>query len=558
YLLLSMDTSQYKTLFLQEAEEHLKGISEELLKLENEPHAPSGIDNLFRHFHSIKGMAASMGHEAMAGFSHQLEDLLDAVRKKKIPLSEEIIDVILSGTDILQTFTRLIAEDKPLDIDTSPILSRIKAILAEEKPHSEAADKPPVAASPSIQTDASPTAKLGLPTTMKVDSKVFDNFMEFVGELFTIRSRMNEIAANSFSVEFQETSHQLGRIIEDLYYSVITARMIPFEDLTQNLPRLLRDMCKKKGKNAELIIDGSDVKLDRAVLEHITDPLVHIIRNAADHGIETPEERARQEKPAKGRITLSVARQRDNIIIEITDDGRGIDINKVKEKALQSGIPEEKIKDMADKDALMLICLPGLSLAKEITETSGRGVGMDVVKANVEAMGGRLEISSVINKGTKIILELPVTISIVKVLLVSLGAELFAFPISKVLKVLDVNKADIKNHGNKFPDRNIRGQAYFVYNDTETPVVDLRNILSVPCLVEKDPISVVIIDAKDKILGIIVDNFEGEIDAYIKPLAQPMTRMRGVIGVTVLGDGRPVFLLDPAAITAAANIPYPL
>lgn len=544
-----MDTSQYKTLFLQETEEHLKGISEELLKLENEPHSLSGVDNLFRHFHSIKGMSASMGYEAMAGFSHQLEDLLDAVRKKKLPLIQDIIDVILSGTDTLQTFTGLIAEDKPLDIDTSPILSRITAILAEEKPDSEAALRPPVAASPSIQTDAAPTPKLGLPTTMKVDSKVFDNFMEFVGELFTIRSRMNEIAANSFSVEFQETTHQLGRVIEDLYYSVITARMIPFEDLTQNLPRLLRDMCKKNGKNAELIVNGNNVKLDRAVLERITDPLVHIIRNAADHGIENPEERTMQRKPVKGRITLSVARQRDNIIIEITDDGRGIDINKVKEKALQSGIPEEKIKDMADKDALMLICLPGLSLAKEITETSGRGVGMDVVKANVEAMGGRLEISSVINKGTKIILELPVTISIIKVLLVSLGAELFAFPISKVLKVLDVNKADIKNHGNK---------SYFVYNDTETPVVDLRSILSVPCLVEKDPISVMIIDAKDKISGIIVDNFEGEIDAYIKPLAQPMTRMRGVIGVTVLGDGRPVFLLDPAAITVAANIPYPL
>jgi len=544
-----MDTSQYKTLFLQETDEHLKGICGELLKLENDPHSLSGVDNLFRHFHSIKGMSASMGYEAMAGFSHQLEDLLDAVRKNKLSIVQDIIDVILSGADTLQTFTKLIAEDKPLDIDTSRLLSRIKGILTAEKPHAEAAFIPPVAASPSIQTDTAPTAKLGLPTTMKVDSKVFDTFMEFIGELFTIRSRMNEIAVNSFSVEFQETTHQLGRVIEDLYYSVITARMIPFEDLTQNLPRLLRDMCKKNGKSAELIVNGNNVKLDRAVLERITDPLVHIIRNSADHGIEAPEERVMQKKPAKGCITLSVARQRENIRVEITDDGRGIDINKVKEKALQSGISEDKIKDMADNDALMLICLPGLSLATEITETSGRGVGMDVVKANIEAMGGRLEISSVINKGTKIILELPVTISIIKVLLVSLAAELFAFPISKVLKVLDVNKADIKNSANK---------SYFIYNDTETPVVDLRSILSVPCLVEKDPVSVMIIDAKDKISGIIVDNFEGEIDAYIKPLAQPMTRMRGVIGVTVLGDGRPVFLLDPATITAAANIPYPL
>ncbi len=550
-----MDTSQYKALFLQETEEHLKGVSEELLKLENEPHTPSGIDNLFRHFHSIKGMAASMGYEAMAGFSHQLEDLLDAARKKKIILIREIIDTILSGTDILQIFTRLIAEDKPLDIDTSRLLSRIKTILMQEEVRSQESGvrsqtiKSSEIQAPNSEFPAPPSVqKLGLPTTMKVDSKVFDNFMESVGELFTVRSRLKGVVANSFPVEFHDATHQLGRIIEDLYYSVITARMIPFEDLTQNLPRIVRDMCRQGGKDIELVIQGSDVKLDRAVLEHLTGPFVHIIRNAIDHGMETPDERVRLGKPAKGNITVAVTRQRDNIIIEITDDGRGIDINKVKEKALQSGIPEEKIKGMTDKDALLLVCLPGLSLAKEITETSGRGVGMDVVKANIEAIGGRLEIASVINKGTKIMLELPVTISILKVLLVSLGAELFAFPISKVLKVLDVNKADIKNRGNKSSDGFIQGQAYFVYNDIEAPVIDLRSILSAPCLAEKDPISVVIIDVKDKISGIIVDDFEGEIDAYIKPLSQPMTRMKAVIGVTVLGDGRPVFLLDPAAL----------
>ena len=381
--------------------------------------------------------------------------------------------------------------------------------------------------------------KLGLPTTMKVDSKIFDNFMGSVGELFTVRSRLKGIVTNSFPVEFQEAAHQLGRIIEDLYYSVITARMIPFEDLTQNLPRIVRDMCKQGGKDVELVIQGSDVKLDRAVLEHMTDPLVHIIRNAVDHGIETPEERARLGKPAKGHITVAVARQRDNIIIEINDDGRGIDINKVKEKAMLSGIPESRLNAMSEKDILILVCTAGLSLAKEITASSGRGVGMDVVKANVEAIGGRVEISSVVKKGTKIILELPVTISIVKVLLVSLGDELFALPLSKVLKVLDVDISGIKT------DRTL---PYFIYNDIEAPVIELRNVLAMPSPPQKNSVSIVIIDAKDKISGIIVDDFGGEIDAYIKPLSQPMARMKAVIGVTVLGDGRPVFLLDPAAL----------
>lgn len=542
YLLHFMDTSQYKTLFLQETEEHLKGINEELLKLENEPHAPSGIDNLFRHFHSIKGMAASMGYETMASFSHQLEDLLDAVRKERINLNQEIVDAVLSGADTLRAFTQLIAEDKPLDMD-SQLLSKIQAILTRKEPPApllqkeEAVVIPPASAQPAA-------SKLGLSTTMKVDSKVFDNFMGSVGELFTVRSRLREIVTNSFPVEFQEAAHQLGRIIEDLYYAVVTARMIPFEGLTQNLPRIVRDMCKKGGKDVELLIQGGDVKLDRAVLEHMTDPLVHIIRNALDHGIETLEERISLGKPAKGRITVAVARQRNNIIIEITDDGRGIDVNKLKEKALLAGIQEERIKNMADKELLLLICTPGLSLAKEVTETSGRGVGMDIVKGNVESIGGRLEISSYPHQGTKITLELPVTISIVKVLLVSLCDELFAFPISKVLKVMDVNRADIKG------DKTCR---FVIYNDTEVPIVDLRNILALPSLAEKDPVSVVVIDAKGKISGVIVDDFEGEIDGYIKPLSQPMTRMQGVIGVTVLGDGRPVFLLDPTMLPCPEN-----
>ncbi|MBI5048059.1 MAG: chemotaxis protein CheA [Deltaproteobacteria bacterium] len=544
-----MDTSQYKALFIQETEEHLKGISEELLHLENETSNNSaGIDNIFRHFHSIKGMAASMGYEGMSSLSHQLEDVLDALRKKRIAVNPEIMEILLSGADTLQTFIKLIAEDKPLGIDCRGLLSRIKAILTREEnlaaplvrhpsgPLRQENNVIPPASSHSV------VSKLGLPATMKVDGKIFDNFMGIVGELFTVRSQLKEVVTNSFPVEFQEATHQLGRIVEGLYYAVITARMIPFEDLTQNLPRIVRDMCKKGEKEIELVIQGGDVKLDRAVLEHLTDPLVHIIRNAIDHGIEAPEERKRLGKLAKGRITVAVARQRDNIIIEINDDGKGIDINSLKEKALLSGITKDRLETMSEKDILLLVCMPGLSLAKKITETSGRGVGMDVVKGNIESIGGRLEISTQLNKGTKIILELPVTISIVKVLLVSIGEELFALPISKVLKVLDVNKKDVNN--SKQP-------SCFVYDDIKAPLIDLRSILMLPSLEQRNILPTVIICVKDKISGVVVDDFKGEIDAYIKPLSQPITKMHGIIGVTVLGDGRPVFLIDPAALITA-------
>lgn len=532
-----MDTSQYKTLFLQETEEHLKGIDGELLHLEKEPQGSVSIDNLFRHFHSVKGMAASMGYEEMARLSHQLEDVLDALRKKSITIDQEIIDTLLNGSDTLRTLTKMIAEDKPLDIDTSQLLSRIKTIAAKKEAHAQAVEKK----SEGAMASAGPIPqKLTLPAAVKVEGKIFDNFMGAVGELFTAGSRLKELAANSYPMEFHETIHHLGRIIENLNHAVIAARMMPFEDLTQNLPRIARDMCKKETKDVELAIKGGDVKLDRAVLEHLTDPLVHIIRNAIDHGIETPEQRIRLGKAARGQITVAVARQRDNIIIEITDDGKGIDINRLKEKALLLGIQEERLKNMPDKELLLLVCVPGLSLAKEITETSGRGVGMDIVKGNIESIGGRIEMSSYQNKGTKISLEIPITISIIKVLLVSLNNELFALPISKVLKVIDINKTDIKNGGAK---------PYFIYNDMEVPIMNLRNILMMAPLGERDILPTVIVEAKDGVSGMIVDDFEGEIDAYIKPLSQPMARMNGVIGVTVLGDGRPVFLLDPAALT---------
>jgi two-component system chemotaxis sensor kinase CheA len=543
---LTMDTSQYKALFIRETEEHLKGISQDLLHLENEPHDFARIENLFRHFHSIKGMAASMGYVIMSSLSHQLENVLDALRKKQMTVNPGIMETLFNGADTLQAFTKLIEEDRPLEIDISPLLSRVKAILTQEEVRSQESEvrsqkikKSEIQYSNSEFVTPSSIPKLGLPTTMKVDSKIFDNFMSIVGELFTVRSRLKEVVTNSFPVEFQEASHQLGRTIEDLYYAVLTARIIPFEDLTQSLPRIVRDMCKKGEKDIELVIQGSDIKLDRAILEHMTDPLVHIIRNTVDHGIEVPEERKLLGKPTKGCITVAVARQRDNVIIEITDDGRGIDINKLKEKALQSGIAEDRLNTMSEKDILLLVCMPGLSLADKITETSGRGVGMDVVKRNIESIGGGLEISTQLSKGTKIILELPVTISVVKVLLVSLDEELFALPLSKILRVLDVMRTDIKNG---------KPRPYLVYHDSEVPLVDLRSIFTMPPLTEKDVLSVVIIDVKDKKSGIIVDDFEGEIDAYIKPLSQPMTRMTGVIGVTVLGDGRPVFLLDPAAL----------
>lgn len=530
-----MDTSKYKTLFIQEAEEHLGEIVKGILNLEKDPHQRPLLDDIFRHFHSIKGMAASMGYEVVVTLSHQLEGLIDNLKEQRITPDEETLNTLLNGADILRAMVNDISAGKMPDTVTV-LAERIDSILSGQKKPVEQPLTPPPSLAPS--------------TTMKVDGKVFDDIMARVGEVYGVRATFVEMACKIPSQGLREGIYRLGRSLDELHETVLTARMMPLEVLTQRLPRVIRDLGKRMGKEVELSFYGEEIRLDKAIIESLGDPLIHILRNAIDHGIEDPEERGRLGKPKVGKITIMASRERDGVIVEVRDDGRGIDVEKVKEKALSMGIiSTDRLNRMTDREILSLICLPGLTLTRKVTDTSGRGVGMDAVKVKIEAIGGTLEIDSLLNQGTRVILMLPLSISIIKVLLVSCEGETFAIPMTRVNKVLDIGKGGIKDD---------KGRPFFIYNSIDVPLFNLKTALKIPPRLHSLPMHrgdgkvIVILELRGKMIGVMVDDLEGEMDAYIKPLPHPINRIKGLSGFTTLGDGRPVFLLDVAGLLEGA------
>lgn len=520
-----MDTSKYKALYLQETGEHLNGVEKGLLALEKDGGDKSSVDDLFRHYHSIKGMSASMGYEPLAKLAHAEEDLLDRIRKEKLSFSTDVAGVLLQCLDALRSLVNKVAADEPLDTDITPFIESIKGVSEGKR----AAGKPAAPAA-----ESAPEA-LKLSHVMKVEGSVFDDLLATVGDLFMVLSSFRTLSHETRSVALKDGIYSLGKTVNALHGSILSARMLPIADLTEGLPRVVRDLCKACGKEVDLRLEGSELRLDRAILESLGSPLVHIIRNAVDHGIEPPGERAASGKPGRGSITVSAYSKKDRAVIEVSDDGRGINTAKLREKARSKGVDEERLSVMTEKEALMLICMPGLSSSDTVTEVSGRGVGMDVVKDAIEALGGALEIESAARKGTRIILELPMTTSISKTLIVSVGAEQFLLPISKIVKVAEVRST-------------VLSKGTYRFEDSEVPLIHLAAALGMRHA--ERPFSTVIFvenrggaGPKD-LVGIVVDDFGDEIDAYIRPLLPPISRLGGVSGITIMGDGRPVFLLD--------------
>ncbi len=566
-----MDTSKYKALYLQEAAEHLSGIEQGLLVLEKDPLDRKVIDDLFRHYHSIKGMSASMGYTPIQTLSHRQEDLLDRVRQNKLALSEGIISTLLECLDGLRALIRAVEEDAPLDADIAPFLEKIKAAIenkaqtdaptpSEEKP---AAAKAPVVGGPVSQPATSTTSaktapagadgapELRLPHVMKVEGRVFDDLLASLGDMFMVLSMFKRISHESHSIDLKDSVHMFGKAVGGLHSSILSARMLPVEDLTASLPRVVRDIARKSGKEVELKTAGTEISLDRAILESLGSPLVHIIRNAVDHGIETPDERRAAGKPATATVTIHAYAKRDKAVIEVTDDGRGIDVKKVRAKAIERGVPEGKVRSMTDKEAMMLVCMPGLSSADTVTDTSGRGVGMDVVKDSIEGLGGALGIKSAPGAGTSIIMELPRTTSIVKALLVTVSGEQFLLPLSRIERIMEVESFLL--YGTTF---NLDG--------ADVPIVPLSGLLNMPEGPERALHTLVFVEGdggadetgnsgKKELIALKVDDFGEEIDAYVKPLLPPLVKLWGTSGIAIMADGRPVFLLDLQQIISKAR-----
>lgn len=365
--------------------------------------------------------------------------------------------------------------------------------------------------------------------SVRVDTALLDRFINLTGELVTNRHMLQTALSDQDWRELNEGLGQLGKLVKNLHGQVLKVRMMPAGSITERLPRVVRDLCRKNGKDVTLKIEGAEIELDRTILEEVADPLVHMVRNAIDHGIEE-----------QGTVQVNIWRERSQVQVQIQDDGRGIDPQKIRERALEKGLLSPKqAQTMRDSNVLQLICQPGFSTTDQVTETSGRGVGMDVVKAAVEKLGGTLLIDSTLGQGSRITMKLPLSVAIIRILLMECDGKLLALPISRILQTHQVERQEIQSSGK---------QLIVQLKDEKLPLLSLRKILGMPVPPAVSQISFVVMELFGRKVGLVVDRLVGHQEVFVKKLLPPFDRLRGTNGGAVLGDGQVVFILDVQSI----------
>ncbi|MCD6583461.1 MAG: chemotaxis protein CheA [Candidatus Omnitrophica bacterium] len=630
----------YRELFFSESQEYLKEINKALVNLEKNPHDEQSINEIFRHMHTLKGMAATMGYKELAEFAHHLEDTFDNFRSGKSTLTPEIMDVVFESIDAFTTVVEELREEKPISVDIPSYLVRLSSLVSKEerkeypqvlqeypthideeyikklrKENKEllkvevtlqddcllkgaraflilkrvrmlgqiiqvipsedklkagtfgnsfhfflATKEPPEKIKEEVSkilevkeirvSKFTPSAgraekKKGKTTpyikkiqSMRIPVERLDKIMNLMGELAITKSRLTQIVISKDYTALEETTYLIERLVSSLQDEALKMRLLPVSYILDNFPRIVRDLSRKEGKEVDLDIVGSEIELDRVVLDEIGDPLVHLIRNAIDHGIETPQERRKIGKPPRGKILIKVSREKGHIIIEISDDGRGIDIDKVVAAAAEKGLisPQEVSKNDY-RQILDILTMPGFSTSEKVTDVSGRGVGLDVVRNKLDALGGRLDLETQRGKGTKFILTLPLTLAIIKAMLVVIGEQIYAIPLMNIRETVKVKEAELKR---------IKDIEVMRVREEIVPILRLDKELGMKTLAtyEKEEISVVIVEGRAKSMGLVVDKVIGEQDIVVKPLGSFVKRIRGIAGGTILGDGRIALILD--------------
>ncbi len=377
--------------------------------------------------------------------------------------------------------------------------------------------------------------------TVRVRAELLDHFLEMVGELLLATARIREVSRTvpePSRPPLEEGVDRLHGLVKDLHDKVMGARMTPLSVVLDRLPRVARDVARRRGRDVELVLSGAETELDRAIVEELGDPLLHMLRNCIDHGIEDPDERLAAGKTAQGRVTIDVRRQRERVVVEMADDGRGMDGDALVKVAVARGLlTAEEASRLGPRDAFMLSCMPGVSTARDVSDISGRGVGMDAVKRAIENVGGTLEIDSERGKGTRFTLRLPLTVAVVKLLLVQVGDEVFGLPIAKVLGALEADEGQLWRRD---------GERVLAWGDGVLPVHALETLLELPASGSPPgPVRpYLVIEGESGRVALGVDRLLGQEEAVLKPLPRPLDRIFWLSGVTILGSGRPVFILD--------------
>ncbi|ODA44190.1 Signal transduction histidine kinase CheA [Thermodesulfovibrio sp. N1] len=552
--------------FIIEAEEILDQLDPLFVELEQKAQDPEIINEIFRGMHTLKGAAGFLGFQNVVDVAHRAEAILKRLREGEMLISPEITDAILKATDTLRMLISCIKEKREVKEDLSPILKLLDSVLSQEtvitsetkeEAHEEKI-QPVVPSKPEFEektfkteetVSQAPKEKEKEVATLRVDVARIDKVMDLAGEIVLARNRLLNLAsklevryAGDEQVEgLVETTAFLDRVTSDLQLAVMKMRMQPLQKVFVKFPRMVRDLARTLGKDIDLEIIGEDTEVDKSVIEHIGDPLVHIIRNSIDHGIESPDERVSKGKPPKGKITINAYQKGTQIVIDIVDDGKGIDVEAVKAKAITRGlITLEEAEKMSDDAIINLIFLPGFSTKDISTEVSGRGVGMDVVKSNVAKLNGYVEIFTEKDKGTTFRISLPLTLAIMQAMMIQVGEEIYAIPQSMIEETLRIRTSQVKE---------VSGQKVLTIRERVLPLFILNELLGVLGSSNTDQKYILVASVGDRRFCIAVDAVLGQEEIVIKTINGIDSEACGIMGATITGDGKVVLILDLALLS---------
>lgn len=522
--------------FYSEVNESVERISQGLLKIEGTEVNKETIDSIYRDIHSIKGAVQLFGLQVAGTLAHAMENSLEGIRSSSAAtFMEGHVSTLLLCLDLI---------GQTIQMPNSPEMAREADFMVTLlKPFSENA--PVVAApvlevvkaAPLVAAAPSETAEKG-DSTIRVQVSLLDRLMTLMGEMVLVRNQVLQYSNKCEDLEFLNLSQKLDVVTSELQEETMKTRMQPIGNILSKFQRVVRDLSGSLNKKINLNLIGVETELDKSLIEAVKDPLMHIVRNACDHGIETPEDRLNTGKSENGTITIKAYHEGGQVIVDITDDGKGLSREKLLKKAIDKGIVNpDKAQDMKDRDVQALIFAPGFSTAEKVTNVSGRGVGMDVVKSNIERIGGLVEISSQEGSGTRITLKIPLTLAIVPAMIIRSNEDRYAIPQVKLVELVRVERKSIEL---------LQGQAVYRLRGNILPLLNLKEILSVSEAEneEEESFNIVVLNSENHLFGMIVDEILDTADIVVKPLARFLKPISIYSGATVLGDGRVAFILD--------------
>ncbi|EKD63516.1 MAG: hypothetical protein ACD_51C00264G0002 [uncultured bacterium] len=520
---MNNDLKQYMGLFETESKKYIQDLNNNLVKLEKDPKNQNLLYEIMRFSHSLKGMNATMGFHKLQELCHKMEDIFDAARKGKLDITKEVTSVVFEALDVLELGLKKVMKEEA-EPETQEMVSKLENSAKQSGTTTEnIAD---------IQKKE-PAQQIEVEEIKEVTVSVerLDTLMGLMEDMVTLEMRLSEIDKTKNYKNVSVEIDKLKRITQEIQYNVTQARMVQVGYLFQRFPRMVRDLASEQGKEIEFEVEGDDIKLDRNIIDELSEPLVHLLRNSVDHGIEKT-----------GKIRLVARREKNTAIIELSDNGKGLDLVKIKKVAIDKKIvTKEEADSLDEKGIINLIFDPLLSTKDEVTDVSGRGVGMAAVKSKMEALNGVIHIETKLGEGTKFTLELPLTLAIIKALLVGVEDEIYAIPLNYIDRNVYFSNKEIK----KAADSKVG-----ILEGDDIPLVSLANVFGIKkTKEEKDKVLAVVVRKGDGRVGLVIDRLIQEQDIIVKPLSKLFKGRKEFGGITVLGDGRSVLIIDVQNLT---------